>query len=356
MDIENSTGQTTKRFPTKSELAERVNAALRETHKLHVEGIPEAVAEIKVDGDARKGLFIVLEGGEGSGKTTQAEKLADAFFNLGIPNMLTREPGVTNLGRELRRILLDPRHESFSKKAEALLFAADRAEHVEKIIRPALERGMVVICDRYIASTMAYQAYAGGLEIDAIREMSNWASSGLYPDVTYFLDVDPKVGLGRVKDEDKNRFEEKPIEYHEKVREGFREESNNSWVHVNASNQTYQVHAHIYSHAIDLYRRLMTPPNVCHEPAAAAPVCPTCHIDLVQNPAESTESFCVQGHGRMVFLKPGEIVDNIKPNEVPTCSDCHLPLEKHNVLPDLMVCGNRYCHEYGVSIRSEVKS
>lgn len=175
-------------------------------------------------------LFIVFEGGEGSGKTTQSRLLSQALSEKGIPNLLTREPGDTALGKELRYILLDKDREPISRRAEMLLFAAERAEHVEKVIKPALARGEIVICDRYSASTVAYQAYAGGLDVEPVTFISQWASESLTPDITYFLDVEPSVGLERVRREDRNRYEAKTLKFHEDVRLGFFRQRDSSWV------------------------------------------------------------------------------------------------------------------------------
>ncbi len=196
-----------------------------------------------------KGLFIVLEGGEGSGKSTQARLLAEALDERGVRTCITKEPGDTELGADLRTILLDPYRQPISRKAEALLFAADRAEHVEKVIRPALYREEVVICDRYVASTMAHQAYAGGLLAAKVRSFSTFATDGLMPDVTYYLDIPPAIGLERARQVKTTRFENKSYAYHELVRAGFIRQRKESWVVLDAQKSVDDIHTAIFQHA-----------------------------------------------------------------------------------------------------------
>lgn len=192
--------------------------------------------------DDYSGLFVVFEGGEGSGKSTQSKKLADALMAEGIPCLLTYEPGGSRLGYKLRQILLESKDEPISKRAEALLFMADRAEHVEKVILPALREGRVVISDRYIASTMAYQAYAGGLPTNVIEDMSQWASGYLLPEITFYLDVDPALGLRRtIMRGKRNHFEAKSLDYHELVRKGFLRQSDDTWVLLDSRDPIYTI-------------------------------------------------------------------------------------------------------------------
>lgn len=165
------------------------------------------------------GFFIVFEGGEGAGKSTQERLLAQALRDQGLPVLQTREPGGTPAAEEIRRVVLSPEHAGMDARAEALLFAASRGEHVARVIRPALERGDVVICDRYLDSSVAYQGYARGLGPERVRDLSLWATGGLLPDLTIVLDVDPSVGLARFSDRD--RLEAEPLEYHQQVRAAF---------------------------------------------------------------------------------------------------------------------------------------
>jgi dTMP kinase len=169
------------------------------------------------------GFFVVFEGGEGAGKSTQAVKLAAWLKLRGYETVLTREPGATDIGMRIRSLVLDSGGDSApGPRAEALLYAADRAQHVEKVIRPALERGAVVVSDRYIDSSIAYQGSGRALGKDEIAWVSKWATGGLKPDLTVLLDVDPAAGLHRAKaGGDGDRLEQEELAFHEKVRETF---------------------------------------------------------------------------------------------------------------------------------------
>lgn len=165
------------------------------------------------------GSFIVFEGGEGAGKSTQEAALAEWLATRGTSVLRTREPGGTPAGEAIRTILLSNEFAGLTDRAEALLFAAARGEHAAQVIRPALEAGTVVICDRYLDSSVAYQGYGRGLGADYVRGLSLWATRDLVPDLTVLLDVDPTIGLSRVTSPD--RLESEPIEYHRKVRRAF---------------------------------------------------------------------------------------------------------------------------------------
>ena len=165
------------------------------------------------------GYFIVFEGGEGAGKSTQEALLTEALEERGLTVTRTREPGGTPAGEEIRRVVLSPEFEGLDPRAEALLFAAARGEHVARVIRPALERGEVVICDRYLDSSVAYQGYARGLGPRRIRDLSLWATNELLPDLTIVLDIDPADGLGRFTERD--RLEAEPLDYHRQVRAAY---------------------------------------------------------------------------------------------------------------------------------------
>lgn len=168
-----------------------------------------------------KGLFITFEGGDGCGKTTQI-KLLDEYLRLkGYQTLLTREPGSKGLGIKLREILLNYDGD-VSPRAESFLFLADRAQHVDCIIKPALENGVIVLCDRHTDSTVAYQGYGRGLDLEQIHNLNSIATNGLKPDLTIVLDVDVETSQKRVGAE-KDRMESAGIEFFERVRKGFLE-------------------------------------------------------------------------------------------------------------------------------------
>ncbi|MFM1916569.1 MAG: hypothetical protein RJB01_84 [Actinomycetota bacterium] len=166
-------------------------------------------------------MFIAFEGGEGAGKSTQEGLLAEHLLAQGRSVVRTREPGGTPAAEAIRQVVLSPDYEGLDDRAEALLFAASRGEHASRVIRPALQRGDVVICDRFIDSSIAYQGVGRGLGVGTVRELSMWATGGLLPNLTVLLDIDPRIGLSRVADPD--RLEAQPLEYHQRVREGFLE-------------------------------------------------------------------------------------------------------------------------------------
>jgi dTMP kinase len=165
------------------------------------------------------GLFVALEGGEGAGKSTQARLLVGWLESLGREVVLTREPGATPAGTAIRALLLDPAHD-IAPRAEALLYAADRAQHVAHVIVPALERGAVVVTDRYVDSSLAYQGAGRSLDMAEVARLSRWATGGLRPDLTLLLDVDPVVGLGRISTAP-DRIELESAAFHQRVRQGF---------------------------------------------------------------------------------------------------------------------------------------
>ncbi|MFG1671864.1 dTMP kinase [Streptomyces sp. Y7] len=169
---------------------------------------------------ATSGFFIALEGGDGAGKSTQAEALAEWIRGKGHEVVVTREPGATPVGKRLRSILLDVSSAGLSHRAEALLYAADRAEHVDTVVRPALERGAVVISDRYIDSSVAYQGAGRDLSPTEIARINRWATNGLAPHLTVLLDVSPEIARERFT-EAPDRLESEPAEFHARVRSGF---------------------------------------------------------------------------------------------------------------------------------------
>lgn len=177
---------------------------------------PDAAVETE-----QRGLFVAFEGGDGSGKTTQARLLAIWLRDQGFDVVQTREPGATKIGMRLRAILLDAAHQGLSAHAEAMLYAADRAEHVEKVILPALRRGSTVISDRYVDSSLAYQGAGRSLDPDDVARINAWATGGLVPDLTVVVDVPPSVGLRRMGSP-ADRIEAEPLDFHERVRQEFR--------------------------------------------------------------------------------------------------------------------------------------
>jgi dTMP kinase len=167
---------------------------------------------------AARGLLITVEGGEGSGKSTLARGLAERLREQGPSVCLTREPGGTEFGQAIERLLAGERMPS--PIAELLLFEADRAQHVREVVQPALAEGMLVICDRFADSSLAYQGYGRGIDLDFIRRLNDEATGGLKPDVTLLLDVLPEVGLSREGDQS-DVTGRQSLDFHERVREGF---------------------------------------------------------------------------------------------------------------------------------------
>lgn len=169
-----------------------------------------------------KGKFITFEGIEGCGKTTQIKLLNDALQKRGMETVLTREPGGTNIGDKIRNILLDPENRELVALAELLLYEASRAQHVEEKIRPSLEAGKVILCDRFYDSSSAYQGAARKLKPSIVHKLNEIATNGLVPDLTIVLDISPEEGLARAKGRGKpDRLESEEIEFHRRVRAGF---------------------------------------------------------------------------------------------------------------------------------------
>ena len=172
--------------------------------------------------DRRRGRFLTLEGPEGAGKTVLAERLADALAADGVDVLLTREPGGTRLGERLRDILLARDSVPIDPLVDAFLFNSARAQLVAEVIRPALEAGRVVVCARFADSTLAYQGYGAGVDLDALRDLADVATGGLAPDRTILLDLPAEAGLRRKAPDDHTRFEAAfDLEFHRRVRAGF---------------------------------------------------------------------------------------------------------------------------------------
>ncbi|MDQ1721223.1 MAG: dTMP kinase, partial [Pseudonocardiales bacterium] len=197
-------------------------------------GVPvlaDLVTALRRDSSGRRrlqsgGVLIAFEGGEGAGKSSQIALLAEAIRTTGRTVVVTHEPGATALGRQIRRLLLDS-DEPISPRAEALLFAADRAQHVAGVIRPALDRGEVVITDRFVDSSLAYQGAGRTLAVEDVKRLSRWATEELVPDLTVLLDVSAELGLARARRRQASssgldRLERETLEFHDRVRAGFR--------------------------------------------------------------------------------------------------------------------------------------
>lgn len=175
-------------------------------------------------------MFVAFEGGDSAGKSTQAARLAEALEADGHRVVRTREPGGTEIGEKLRSLVLEHGHGHIDARTEALIFAADRAAHVHQVILPALERGDVVICDRYIDSSVAYQGVGRGLGTDSVLDINIWAVEGLRPDLTVLLDVDHVEGRGRRTSTaaPEDRMESEPDSFHEEIRAAFREQASSN--------------------------------------------------------------------------------------------------------------------------------
>lgn len=166
------------------------------------------------------GTFITLEGPEGAGKTTQVKLLSKTLSSVGIDHVITRDPGGTPLGKQIRRILLNPEN-PVEPMAELLLYQADRAQHVAEVILPSLKQGKMVICDRYIDSTMAYQGYGRNIDFALIEQLNQMSTGGLRPELTILFDIESADGLARLHPGGHDRLEREAIEFHRSVRAGY---------------------------------------------------------------------------------------------------------------------------------------
>lgn len=173
---------------------------------------------------AREGFFITLEGGDGSGKTTVLGRVAAYLQNHSMPYRITREPGGIEIAEKIRSIILDPTHTAMDARTEALLYAAARSQHLAEVVEPALKDGITVLCDRFVDSSLVYQGYARGLGIEEVWSINRFAIGSRMPDLTFYLDVDPEVGLSRIaanQEREVNRLDLENLAFHQKVREGY---------------------------------------------------------------------------------------------------------------------------------------
>ncbi|CAN5446499.1 dTMP kinase [soil metagenome] len=191
-------------------------------------------------------MLITFEGPEGAGKSTALASLAEMLREDGRDVVTTREPGAGSFGRQIRAILLEG--DDIDVKAELLLFLADRANHVASLIRPALESGAVVLCDRFVDSTLVYQSFVRGLDRDFIVSANAFATGGLVPDLTVLFDLDPQIGLARLTSPD--RMDRLPLEFHQQVRAGFLREFDADparWIKIDASQDVLKVVTDLYA-------------------------------------------------------------------------------------------------------------
>ncbi|MDT8862622.1 dTMP kinase [Alkalihalobacillus sp. MEB130] len=176
-----------------------------------------------------KGLFVTVEGGEGAGKTTVLDRMEAELTNKGFDVIRTREPGGIRIAEQIRTVILDVTHTEMDSRTEALLYAAARRQHlVEKVI-PAIKEGKIVLCDRFLDSSLAYQGYARGIGFEEVKAINEFAIDGYLPDLTLFFDVDPEIGLTRIKSDEArevNRLDQEKLDFHERVREGYQKVMN----------------------------------------------------------------------------------------------------------------------------------
>lgn len=205
--------------------------------------------------------FVTFEGPEGSGKSTQIALLREFLAARGVPAVFTREPGGTPIGEAIRDVLHDVRHTAMVPETEILLYSASRAQHVSELIRPALAKGQLVICDRFAESTLAYQGYGRGLDLEALRRITAFATGGLVPDLVLYLDLDVQEGLARKRRARQdgcgewNRLDQEEVAFHQRVREGYLHlaaADPGRWRVLDASQPVEQVHEAVVQHVIAL--------------------------------------------------------------------------------------------------------
>ena len=196
-----------------------------------------------------KGIFITLEGPDGAGKSTQVENIKSYFENAGREVVVSREPGGTPISEKLRNIVLDNGNAEMDDITEMLVYAAARAQHVSEKIRPALDKGSVVVCDRFVDSSIAYQGYGRNLG-DQVGEVNRYATRGLEPDVTFFMDLDPEIGRSRIGKDVRDRLEQQKLDFHYRVYEGYKaicEKYPEQVVRIDATRTIDEIKEDIYS-------------------------------------------------------------------------------------------------------------
>lgn len=205
----------------------------------------------------KKGLFISIEGPDGSGKSTQISLLKKYFEECGTDVVLTREPGGTLISEKIREIILDKNNKEMDAMTEALLYASSRAQHVAEVIKPALAAGKIVICDRFIDSSIAYQGYGRELG-DCVRVINEYAVRGCMPDVTFLLKMDPKVGKERISADEQDRLEQEKLEFHKKVFDGYMEieKEFDRIIGIDAARSIEEINADIIKHIEAIMLRL----------------------------------------------------------------------------------------------------
>jgi len=214
-------------------------------------------------------MFVTFEGIEGCGKTTQIERFADTLKRRGIPLVTTFEPGGTRIGNDIRRILLDARNEDLTPLTELILYAADRAQHIEEVIKPALNRGKWVICDRFVDATLAYQGVARAQDLRLIQILNEKTTRGICPDMTFLLDCPVEIGLERAtkrneapSHQGQDRFERETLNFHSKVRKGYLDlasEDKERFVIIDASLSEDEMEKEIFEHIEPHLRRGSVP-------------------------------------------------------------------------------------------------
>jgi len=170
-----------------------------------------------------KGMFITVEGPDGSGKTTQLQLLVRSLTEKGYEVVVTREPGGTKVGNSIREVLLSPEHDEMTPRVEMMLYAASRAQNIDQVIRPALKRGAIVVCDRFVDASIAYQGYGLQYDLNQILSLNEWATAGIKPDLTFLFDLTPDQASRRMKDRGQlDRIESRDESFHQRVYDGFK--------------------------------------------------------------------------------------------------------------------------------------